>query len=110
MSLSLLLHCADLAETARFYRAALDFDVRDDAGVLTVGKHDGTLIFTTQQLWPDPTGCSGTIYFSVPDVDAYFAVVRDRVTLAWPLQDMAYGGKEFATRDCNGYLLAFRQP
>lgn len=110
MSLTSLLRCHDLEATRRFYQSVLGFSIRDTAqGTLTVEYQGGVLIFTTGDLWGQAPGCSGTFYFTVSDVDAYFAQVQHQVTLAWPLQDMPYGSREFGIRDCNGYHLAFQQ-
>ena len=110
MGLTILLRCRDLPETREFYRAVLGFEVRDTAeNTVSVTKHGGTLIFTASDLWAQPPGCSGTLYFGVPDVDGYFATLKDRATIAWPLQDMPYGSREFGVVDCNGYHLAFQQ-
>ena len=110
MSLTILLRCRDLEETRQFYRSALDFEVRDSAGgTLTAEKQGGTLIFTSGDLWKSPPNFSGTIYFGVQDVDGYFAAVKDKVAVAWPVQNMSYGTREFGVKDCNGYHLAFRQ-
>jgi uncharacterized glyoxalase superfamily protein PhnB len=40
-------------------------------------------------------------------VDEYFEAVKDRAIVRWPLEDMSYGTREFAVKDCNGYTLAF---
>jgi len=110
MPLTILLRCRDLEETREFYRSALDFNVRDKAaGTLTADFHGGVLIFTPDDLWGAPPGFSGTIYFSVPNADGYFAAVKDKVAVAWPIQDMPYGSREFGVTDCNGYHLAFQQ-
>jgi predicted enzyme related to lactoylglutathione lyase len=110
MPLTILLRCRDLEETRRFYESVLGFKVRNtDAGTLTVERYGGTLVFTSGDLWNRPPGFSGTIYFTVPDADAYFASIRDRVTVAWPIEDMSYGSREFGVEDCNGYHLAFQQ-
>ena len=110
MPLTILLWCRDLDETRQFYQSALGFNVRDTSdGTLTVERHGGTLIFTSGDLWKRPLGFSGTIYFTVPDADAYFAAIKDKVALAWPLQDMSYASREFGVKDCNDYYLAFRQ-
>ncbi len=107
---TLLLRCADLAQTRRFYAETLGFSVFDSvAGTLTVGRRDARLIFTAQALWPGPLGCSGTIYFEEIDLDGYFATLERAVAVAWPPQAMPYGGREFGITDCNGYFLAFRQ-
>jgi len=111
MSLLPLLRCLDLAQTRAFYRDALGFTVADSADqTLTATFQGGTLLFTEADLWQRPPGCSGTFYFAVPHVAATYATLKDRVTIAWPLQPMSYGGTEFGITDCNGYCLAFRQP
>ena len=110
MPLTVLLRCRDLEETRQFYGSVLGFNVRDSAeGTLTAEHHGGALVFTHTDPWGSPLGFSGTIYLTVPDVDGYFASVKDSVGVAWPIQDMPYGSREFGVRDCNGYHLAFQQ-
>jgi predicted enzyme related to lactoylglutathione lyase len=110
MPLTLLLRCDDLDETREFYRSVLGFNVTDSAeGTLTVEKQSGKLIFTTLDLWKSSPFLSGTIYFTVSDADGYFASIQGRVPVAWPIQDMPYGSREFGVNDCNGYTLAFQQ-
>lgn len=108
MPLTLLLRTGDLKETRKFYESVLGFDAFDTAeGTLTVEKQGDRLIFT--ELFGAPDGFSGTIYFTVPDADHYFTSIQDKVDVAWPIQDMSYGSREFGIKDCNGYHLAFQQ-
>eukprot|EP01036_Dinobryon_divergens_P040849 gene40849-54069_t len=110
MPLSILLRCIDLQSTRDFYQSALGFDSTATAeNTLTVSMEGSRLVFTSQDLWTLEPRLSGTIYITVVDVDAYFAAIKDHVTLAWALQDMPYGSREFAIVDCNGYLIAFQQ-
>ncbi|MDM0115129.1 bleomycin resistance family protein [Variovorax sp. J22R133] len=110
MPLTLLLRCDDLEATRAHYRDVLGFTTSDPAqGILTVAKEDCTLIFTPDDLWKSPPVFSGTVYFAIADVDGYFDAVKNKATIAWPLQDMDYGTREFGVRDCNGYHLAFRR-
>lgn len=110
MSLTILLRCVDLQSTRDLYQSVLGFDSAATPGnTLTVSKQGARLVFTSQDLWAIEPCLSGTIYIPVADVDAYFSSVKDRVTLAWALQDMPYGSREFAIVDCNGYLIAFQQ-
>lgn len=110
MPLTVLLRCADIAATRRYYETVLAFHASASANdTLTVQAHGGKLVFTTQDLWNREPGLSGTLYFSVADVQAYYAQVKDQAAIAWPLQHMAYGSHEFGLIDCNGYLLAFQQ-
>ena len=110
MSVTLLLRCNDLEETRDFYESVLEFSAEDSSeGTLTVAKFGDKVVFTNADLWGKPTGLTGTIYFTIPDVDRYFSVVRDKADVAWPVQDMAYGSREFGIEDCNGYHIAFQQ-
>ncbi len=70
---------------------------------------DCCLIFTEQDLWAAPVACSGILYLAIADVARYHEQVRDKAEIAWPLQEMDYGSREFGIRDCNGYTLAFTQ-
>ena len=108
MSLTALLHCRDLKETAAFYEA-LGFAVGERSDIITVEKSGGKLIFTTRDLWGTAPVCSGTFYFTVTDAEDYFGWVVGKAEVAWPLQDMPYGSREFGIKDCNGYHLAFQQ-
>jgi len=110
MPIALLLHTSNLETTRTHYRDTLDFTLTDTAqSTLTATLQDATLVFTQQNLWQHPTGCSGTFYLIVEDVDRYYQQVKDRAEIAWPLQNMPHGSREFGVRDCNGYYLAFSQ-
>ncbi|NUT77793.1 bleomycin resistance family protein [Pseudomonas sp. C1C7] len=110
MALTLLLRCSDLDGTRRYYRDTLGFTVFDSAqSTLTVVLEDCRITFTQQDLWGTAMACSGTIYCAISEVDRYYDSVKDKVEIAWPLQDMPYGSREFGVRDCNGYYLAFAQ-
>ncbi|GLS05586.1 hypothetical protein GCM10007860_27430 [Chitiniphilus shinanonensis] len=110
MPQTVLLRCHDLETTRRYYQETLGFHARPTAaGTLTVERDGNSMIFTTEDLWGKPPGLSGTIYFTLADVDGYFAEIKDRVVVAWPVQNMPYGSREFGIEDCNGYYLAFQQ-
>ncbi|MEN8639800.1 VOC family protein [Pseudomonas sichuanensis] len=110
MPIALLVRCTDLKGTRDYYRDVLGFSVSDSAqSTLTARLHDCTLVFTQEDLWQQPVACSGTFYLIIDDVEGYFAQVKQRADIAWPLQDMSHGSREFGVRDCNGYHLAFSQ-
>lgn len=110
MALTPLLRCIDLAQTRTFYASVLGFAVADTSqGTLTVEHHGSRIVFTADDLWESGPTLSGTLYITVPDVDGCHAAIGAKVPLAWPLQDMPYGSREFGVADCNGYLLAFQQ-
>lgn len=110
MPLTILLHCVDLQSTRDFYQSVLGFDCAATLeNTFTARKDGASLVFTSQDLWKLGPVLSGTIYITVGDIDSYFAAIKEHVTVAWTLQDMPYGSREFAIVDCKGYLLAFQQ-
>ena len=52
-------------------------------------------------------GFTGSFYFNVDDVAALWADVKDRVEVAYPMEEFHYGMREFAIYDNNGYMLQF---
>ena len=110
MSLTILLHTSDLKATREFYTSMLGFTVEETAeGTITVEKEGAKLLFTEQNLWGSAPSCTGTLYITVSDVDAFYDSIRAIASVAWELQDMPYGSREFAIKDCNGYCIAFQQ-
>lgn len=110
MALTLLLRCTDLERTAAFYAALPGFKASASHGdTLTVTGHGARLVFTAADLWNRAPTLTGTLYFTVADIEATFAQTQGRASLAWTLQDMPYGAREFGIVDCNGYVLAFQQ-
>ncbi len=110
MSLSILLRCLDIEQTRKFYESVLCFSVAATTeNTITVTKGGARIVFRSQDLWSRPPSFSGTIYITVADVVEYFSIVSSKVPVAWPLQAMPYGSREFAIGDCNGYLIAFQQ-
>ncbi len=110
MSLTLLLHCNDISATCSFYRDVLGFRVADTVeDTLTADCFGARLIFTASDLWQSTPFFSGTLYIEVEDLETLYASVEGNPNISWTLQDMPYGSREFGIKDCNGYLLAFRQ-
>jgi uncharacterized glyoxalase superfamily protein PhnB len=110
MSMNLLLKCYDLEATKAFYQDILEFTILDSSNnTCAVEKEDGKIIFTADDLWGEEAKCTGTIYFFVHDVKAYYQQIKDKAIIQWPLQDMPYGTREFGVKDYDGYSLAFAQ-
>lgn len=84
MSVTLLLYCQDLRTTREYYRNVLGFQVEESPETtITASLNGGSLVFTESDLWNARCGASATIYFGVPDVDAYFESIGNKVTVAW---------------------------
>lgn len=52
---------------------------------------------------------TGSLYIRTDDVDAWWSFYKDRATVFYPVEDFEYGLREFAIKDCNGYILQFGQ-
>lgn len=54
-------------------------------------------------------GASATLFIEVEGIEAFYAQLDGRVTVAKPLHTQWYGMKEFAISDPDGYLLTFAE-
>jgi catechol 2,3-dioxygenase-like lactoylglutathione lyase family enzyme len=110
-----VLKVADMQRSVEFYTSVLGFTVQwrgpGDGGhencMLRLDSAD-VLLSTGGHLGGRPC-FTGTLYFHMEGVDAYYGQVKDRVDLVWPLEDMEYGQREFGLRDPDGYTLAFAE-
>jgi catechol 2,3-dioxygenase-like lactoylglutathione lyase family enzyme len=111
-----LLKTLDLAQTVAFYVDILGFQVTvlhpthaPDFCILT--RDDTELSFYQDSREAEKTPqLTGQLYFDVADVTALYTTLKDRLTIIWGLEVYSYGRREFAIKDCNGYILAFSEP
>ena len=53
---------------------------------------------------------TGSLYLRTDNVDAWWQELKDKTELVYPIENFDYGMREFAIKDCNGYMLQFGQP
>jgi uncharacterized glyoxalase superfamily protein PhnB len=53
---------------------------------------------------------TGTLYINTDNVDAWWEKLKDKVEVVYDIENFDHGMREFAIRDCNGYILQFGQP
>jgi uncharacterized glyoxalase superfamily protein PhnB len=110
-----MLRTWDFPETLAFYTQVLGF-VRvasDDAHAWAALRRDAVeiMISAPNPHLPDSAPMfTGSLYLHCDDVDAWWATLRDKTDVCYPLADFDYGMREFAVYDNNGYLLQFGQP
>lgn len=111
-----VLAVADVATTASYYRDMLDFDVdflygdppehggvsccewTPEGGRIQLSKEDVDMTHKEMALY----------LFVGPDLDERYARYKERgVTIHRELDTFPWGMREFAIRDCNGYILRF---
>ncbi|AJC47530.1 hypothetical protein SB85_06155 [Xanthomonas sacchari] len=113
-ALTPMLRCADLAKALAFYTDTLAF--RLDGGAVATGwvslRHGPLALMlaarqTDADTAADSAACS--LYFRTDEVDAWWQRLQPHGRTVYPLQDFAYGMREFAIRDPDGHLLQFGQ-
>ena len=55
----------------------------------------------------DSPTLSGFLYVYPDNVNEAWDALKDKAEVAWPIQNMEHGMREFALKDCNGYTLVF---
>jgi catechol 2,3-dioxygenase-like lactoylglutathione lyase family enzyme len=106
----------DLDATIRFYTEMLAFSVEvtwpsDRPANCILHRDDVSISFTTDpNRWYPPPCLAGQLWIEVEDVMALHARIAGKVNVEWGPEIYSYGRREFAIKDCNGYLLAFSEP
>ena len=62
----------------------------------------------TKEGFEKPT-FTGSLYFGVEDVDAYWNKLKGKAKICYEVENFAWGMREFAIYDNNGYILQFGQ-
>ena len=114
-ALTPMLRTPELAATVDFYTQSLDFHLSagDVAGGWALLARDGVELMLSGLNTHEGDGApafTGSLYLRTDDVDGWWARLRDRARVCYPIEDFAYGMREFAIYDNNGYLLQFGQP
>ena len=106
-----MLQTLDLAATIAWYERLLGFHcVARQGDEWCRLERDGVALMFMVNAHLGAPAATATQYFEVEDVEALFAALRGRATVEWGLEEMPYGMREFAIRDCSGYLLSFGEP
>ena len=52
---------------------------------------------------------TGSFYFNVDNADEWYERLADKASIYYPIENFEYAMREFAIKDCNGYILQFGQ-
>ncbi|WP_394696373.1 bleomycin resistance protein [Pseudoxanthomonas japonensis] len=110
-----MLRTPDLPGTLAFYRDVLGFELASGApehGWLALRRDSAELMLSAPNDHEGDTApaFTGSLYLEVADVDALWDAVRDHARVCYTPETFAYGMREFAIHDNNGYLLQFGTP
>lgn len=112
-----MLESRDLPETIKFYTGLLGFEAKglypDDKNPCWASLSNGVveIMFTSRNghTTIEDTNMTGSLYFNTDNVDEVWESLKDKTTIEYPIENFDYGMREFAIRDCNGYILQFGQ-
>ena len=113
-ALTPMLRTPDLPATIAFYTEVLGFtceNVSEEWGWAAL-QCDGLAIMLSglnRHEGDTGTGFTGSLYLRTDDVDGLWGRLKDRARVCYPIEEFAYGMREFAIYDNNGYLLQFGQ-
>ena len=104
----------DVRATIDFYVSVLGFDeanYSEDPAWGVVEKHYISIMFSkpNAHIEYEKPVFTGSLYLRTDDADAWWGYLKDKATVLYPIEDFHYGMREFAIRDCNGYILQFGQ-
>ena len=105
----------DLAQTIDFYVELLGFVVDskwppyNPTNCILDNGHVHLAFGTDPEDWYPAPGLSGQLWIDVDNVLALHASVAGKLPIEWGPDVYGYGRREFAIKDCNGYLLTFSQ-
>lgn len=118
-SLTPMLSTGNEQATVDFYTSRLGFvldnALRDEQGVViwaALRSRDVIIMFRTPNEHMDEQTplLTGSLYFRTSNVVLLWDQLKDSTDIVYPLADFDYNMREFAIRDCNGYVLSFGQP
>ena len=103
----------DLTRTIDFYTTLLGFVVdstwpAENPTDCMLDNGQVHLAFGTdpQNWYPEPV-LAGQLWFDIDNVMALHATLVGKVPIEWGPEIYSYGRREFAIKDCNGYVLTF---
>ena len=104
----------DVRATIDYYVSVLGFDEAnfvEDRGWGVVEKHFIQIMFSrpNPQTSYEKPQFTGSLYLRTDDADAWWEFLKDRASIFYPIDNFEYGKREFAIKDCNGYILQFGQ-
>lgn len=104
----------DVRATIDYYVSTLGFEegnYNEDWGWGVIEKHKVEIMLAkpNEHTPYEKPMFTGSLYLYTDDVEAWWNFLKDRANVYYPIDDFEYGMREFAIKDCNGYILQFGQ-
>ena len=109
-----ILYVPDVRQTIDWYVTNLFFTEKNYNEELGWGvvKKDDVLVMLSKPNDHIPFSGShftGSFYINIDDVIALWELLKDKPFVYYKLETFEYGMREFAIKDCNGYIIQFGQ-
>lgn len=114
-----MLSTGNVQATIDFYINILGFELdnslRDEEGIVSwASLRSGEVIIMfrlpNEHMDEQAPALTGSLYFRTDNITQLWERLKDSTDVVYPLEDFDYNMREFAIRDCNGYVLNFGQP
>jgi uncharacterized glyoxalase superfamily protein PhnB len=108
-----MLETNNLEQTVEFYAQNLGFVCKgfypDEANACwaSLWNGDSEIAFSLKDA--QKPMLTGSIYLHVKNADELWELLKNKVEIVYPIENMSYGMREFGIRDCNGYVLNIGQ-
>lgn len=114
LNLRPILWVNDVRATIDWYVSQLNFTetaYRNDLQWGEVEKEAVAIMFSkpNEHVPYKESNFTGSFYFFTDDVEALWQSLKESPFVYYLLETFEYGMKEFAIKDCNGYILQFGQ-
>ena len=114
LKLTPMLWTENLQETIDFYTNTLGFicgDKNDEWGWAAMHNGDiDVMVAKPNEHTPyDKIMFSGSFYFTLENVNELWEELKNKCTIAYPIENFEWEMREFAIFDNNGYMLQFGQ-
>jgi len=110
-----MLYTKDLKGTVDFYTGIFGFECRaceESQGWAAVDRDGLEIMFAlpNEHIPFEKPAFTGSFYINTDDVDAIWEQLKGKCHVGYEPETFAYGMREFAVYDNNGYLIQFGQP
>ena len=114
LGLAPMLWTRHLNLTVGFYTNILRFscdELNEKIGWASLSRDNIQIMLAVPQQHPEfrESQFTGSIYIYTDDVEKLWKVYKDKVEVAYPIDNFEYGMREFAIYDNNRYILQFGQ-
>src|SRR5581483_8825155 len=110
-----MLEVKDINETKEYYTTILGFNCEgifpneESPTWMSLSKDAVELMFCTRNCHTtsEKPIMTGSLYLYPENIDEVWTAIKDKVEIEYPIEDFDYCMREFAIRDCNGYIIQF---